>query len=219
MRPIALLLAASVSGTFGCSIVLSAAPPRPPAEAAGRPGEAAARKPGVTRVVALPVRMPDSAGRANTAELEIVYTIDPLRSKAGWVAEPRGVQLVSSYADGPFPRAGVPVRSIVVAVNGRRVVTERELIAVLQDQPRDSRVEVEFLDPTGASRKTAVELADESRRLMRFRIPFLVNYEREPLGSSTFRLFDLGLLSFLEVRRGGGTDRLRLLRVIELGGD
>ena len=163
---------------------------------------------------ALRVRLrPTGAGAAR--ESELLQRLDPSRSRAGWLAGRGGVVLVSSRDDGPFPRAGVPVGSVVHAVDGRAVLSERDLIRSLQAREPGARVEVVFTDPDGRENLARVELLKQPTCLTGFKIPILLEYEADADGTETsFELVDLFLLSLFRYERQGRERRWSVLGLL-----
>ncbi len=156
---------------------------------------------------------PRAMGGADAAP-ERLWRADPARSQAGWLAGQGGVVLVTSDPDGPFPRAGVDVGDVVLALNGSRVMSDLDLVQRLQAQPEGGRVDVTFLDSKSGSEKEArVKLASPPRRVTGFNVPVLTNYSSDPEGKQTsFVLVDLWLISLLRYERDGVEKRWSILR-------
>ena len=155
-----------------------------------------------------------AAARATATPL---YRLDPARSRAGWSTGRGGVVLVSSEPDGPFPRAGVRPLSVVTAVDGADVLSDRSLIRRLQALPAGAKVDVDFVDPDGAPGRATVELFERDRRLTRFKVPVVLDYEADLAADATsFELFDLWLISLFRYERQGEERRWSLLRFFKV---
>ncbi len=147
---------------------------------------------------------------------EPVRRLDPARSRAGWRTDRGGARLVASHEDAPFPAAGVPLGSLVTALDGEPVGSARSLIRALEQRAPGSRVEVAFQDPEGAERTSTVTLQDQPTQVTRFSIPILMTYDADVEGERTsFVLLDLWLLSLLRYEREGEERRWRFLRFFQ----
>ena len=145
----------------------------------------------------------------------LVHRLDPARSRAAWRTGRGGAVLVSSDDDAPFPRAGVPVGSVVTAVDGREVLSARALLRELQVRAPGDEVDVTFSDSAGASRTAAVTLQEQPTRMTGLSIPILLGYHADAEGESTsFVLLDLWLLSLFRYEREGHEQEWRILRFL-----
>lgn len=163
-------------------------------------------------VFAVPVLLGAATG-GNDAEVTVQHRLDPARSRAAWLTGRGGVVLVSSDEAGPFPRAGVPVGSVVEAVDGQRVVSDRELIRALTSRPPGAEVEVAFVDPSGARRTRTVELRDQETRVTRVSLPVLFGYSADVEGEETHVvLVDLWFISLFRYERQGKERHWSFLR-------
>lgn len=148
----------------------------------------------------------DLRSRGSDAEpAELLWRADPARSRAAWLTGGDGVVLVASDPNGPFPKAGVPVESVVLELDGVRQRSERGLIrALLERQPGD-RVQVSYRPPGETDVKRAeVQLHGPRRRVTRAGIPILFGYRSDPEGKTAgFDLLDVWVLSLFSYRRDG----------------
>jgi len=153
------------------------------------------------------------AGGATAPEPEVLYRRDPSRSRAGWITGGGGALLVASDPEAPFPDAGVPVGSVVTALEGREVLSARELIRELATHPpgADVTVSVRFTD--GSTDDVDVELQSAPTKVTGLSIPILVSYDADADGESTeFVLIDLYLISLFRYTRHGAEREYRFLR-------
>ena len=177
--------------------------------------------------VQLEAKAPDVEG-----DVPLLWRADPTRSLAGWLTGRGGVVLVTSAADGPFPRAGLPIGSVVLRLDGEPVRSARALIRNLQAREAGSRVEVHYLapeilgasDPIDAGSRVAssddilsaeVELFAPRRRLIEASLPVLAGYFSSPDGEQSHGyLLDLYFISLFRYRRDGEEREYRFLRFI-----
>jgi membrane-associated protease RseP (regulator of RpoE activity) len=111
------------------------------------------------------------------------YRLDPARSRAGWAAGQGGAVLVSADPGSPFPRAGVPVGSVVLAVDGEPVASDRALIRRLQTREPGADVRVlARLPGADAAREIEVRLQEQPTVLTGVEIPLLWRYDATPDG-------------------------------------
>ena len=165
-------------------------------------------------VFEVPVRL-QSTGGEPAGEARLAIRLDPSRSRAGWASGRGGAVLVSSDEDAPFPRAGIPVGSVVRAVDGREILSARALIRHLQTRNPGDEIEVELTDPDGVDRVVKVTLQEQPTRLTRFAFPILVHYDADAEGESTsFTLIDLWIISLFHYEREGHEREWKLLRFI-----
>jgi S1-C subfamily serine protease len=114
------------------------------------------------------------------------YRVDPARSRAAWATGRGGAVLAAAAGDSPFPRAGVPVGSVVLAVDGTPVASDRALIRELQTRDPGERVRVRvraLLPGADAAREVAVRLQEQPTRLTGVEIPLLWRYDAAADGS------------------------------------
>lgn len=150
----------------------------------------------------------------------LVWRKDPARSLAGWMAGQGGVLLVSSHPNGPFPRAGIPVGSLVTALDGEPVRSERALIRLLQARDPGSHVTVDFRSPAkaappqvDAAHTARVKLFSAPTRVTQAKMPILAGYESSADGTETrVYLLDLWFISLFKYRREGEERHWRFLR-------
>lgn len=160
----------------------------------------------------VPVRLRASAG-GDLAEVEVLHHVDRSHSLAGWADARGGALLVASEDEAPFPAAGVPVGSVVTELEGRSVLSARDLIRRLQVEAPGADVEVAFRDRAGASSTATVELFDQETLVTGFMIPILFHYTHEPDRDSTeWALIDLYFISLFRYIRDGNEEEYRFLR-------
>ncbi len=136
--------------------------------------------------------------------VEPLSRLDPSRSRAGWSTAMDGVRLVTAADDSPFPLAGVPVGSTVLALDGETLLSDRQLVRTLQEHEPGSRVTVDVRLPDGTRSEQQVELLDQPTRVTKFGLPILMLYEAEADGSaSSFSFFDIWILELFSYRREG----------------
>ncbi len=122
---------------------------------------------------------------AHLDQARLRQRLDPLRSRAGWLAGHGGVVLVTSDPRGPFPRAGIEPGAVVLALDGEPVRSDRDLVRRLGARPPGSRVEVRWrAGAAGEDHSSGVRLYDPPRRVTRARIPILFHYSAEADGRS-----------------------------------
>jgi S1-C subfamily serine protease len=164
-------------------------------------------------VFSVPVRLAALRGAAAVAELE--WRVDPARSRAGWIAGRGGVVLVASDAEGPFPEAGIDVGSVVTALDGERVRSERALIRRLVARQPGDAVDVTWRDEQDVEHTSTVALYVPPRRIVDVSLPVLAGWIADPSGEqATFYLFDLWFISLFRYQRDGAERRWRVLRFI-----
>jgi membrane-associated protease RseP (regulator of RpoE activity) len=168
-------------------------------------------------VFEVPVELGAAAGGDADADVRESYLLDPARSRAAWATGRGGAVLVASADDAPFPRAGVPVGSAVLSVEGEEVLSARALIRALERHDPGATVRVELLDAAGNTDAERVRLHERPSRLTRFSLPVLVTYDADVDGEETsFVLLDLWFISLFRYQRVGAEKRWRFLRFIEL---
>jgi len=183
--------------------------------------EVAARAPGeeatlhVRRgdtVFEVPVRLLARGGGAAEAARPL-YHVDLLRSRAGWTSVPGGARLEAAEPNSPFPRGGVELGDVVVAVDGEPVTSARALVRRLEAREPGARVEARLADGTTRT----VRLQDVPRRVTGLQIPILFHYEASADGeTASWSVLDLWLFALLSYERLGGERRWELLEVFEL---
>ena len=147
------------------------------------------------------------------AAARALYHVDPLRSRAGWASVAEGARLAAAAPDSPFPRAGVAVGDVVVAVDGEPVTSARTLVRRLQAEDEGARVEVRTAD----GRTQRVTLQEVPRRVTGVGIPIRFNYEAAADGSRTaWAVLDFWLFQILEYERLGGERRWELLELFDV---
>ena len=152
-----------------------------------------------------------AAGSAEPARL--VWRSDPARSRAGWLAGRDGVVLVTSDPGGPFVDAGVEVGSVVTAIDGEAVRSERALIRELQARDPGAKVEIDFVDAAGEPRTKKVKLYAAPSRVTEATLPVVAGYRSSVDGSETsFYLIDLWFISLFKYRREGKERHWSFLR-------
>jgi hypothetical protein len=150
-----------------------------------------------------------------TGEARLQYRLDPSRSRAGWITGRGGAVLVCSDEGGPFPAAGVPLRSVIRSIDGEEVLSDRALIRLLQARAPGEEVEVSFTDPEGGEHEATVGLQEQPMRFTGFSIPILIDYSAEAEGHHTsFTLIDLWFLWLFHYEREGGERTWSFLRFI-----
>lgn len=156
-----------------------------------------------------------ASGAEAAVEASLQYRLDPARSRAGWISGRGGAVLVCSDDEGPFLAAGVPLGSVVHAVDGEETLSDRALIRLLQTRVPGAEVEVRYADPEGSEHEVSVTLQDQPMRFTGFKIPILVNYSATAEGdSSSFTLLDLWFLWLFHYEREGGERTWSVLRFI-----
>ena len=163
-------------------------------------------------VFAVPVKLTGGALSASAVP-ERLHRIDPARSRAAWRTASGGVELAASDPNAPFPKAGIGVGSIVLAVDGDPVVADLELVQRLQAEEPGSRVRVDYLDPDRERRSTDVQLYAPPTRITRAGVPVLLNYEADLEGTQeSFVLLDLWVISLFRYERRESEKSWRFLR-------
>jgi len=155
-------------------------------------------------------------GRSTGAEPPAVrYRADPSRTRAGWRTVDGGVQLVAAGPGGPVDAAGLPVGSVVTELEGRAVLSDRELIRRVQALEPGTRVVLGYVDPDGGRREARVRLLRQPRVVTGLSVPILVGYSRDVEADRVgFVLLDLWLISLFRYERDGGEKRWSVLRFL-----
>ena len=83
-------------------------------------------------------------GGAAPVETRELYLVDASRSRAGWATDRAGVRLVSVQENGPF--GSFPIGTIVTAIDGDSVQSDRGLIKRLESKEPGQKVRVTYLD-------------------------------------------------------------------------
>jgi hypothetical protein len=134
------------------------------------------------------------------------YRIDPARSRAGWATGRGGAVLVSAGEHSPFPSAGVPVGSVVLAVDGTPVASDRALIRRLQTRAPGEQVRVTALLPgSDDPRDVEVRLQEQPTRLTGVEIPLIWRYSANIDGTHEHvDLFDFYIFQIYSYDRSDG---------------
>jgi membrane-associated protease RseP (regulator of RpoE activity) len=137
-------------------------------------------------------------------EPEVLYRLDPTRSGAGWATDRGGVRLVSAAGDSPVVDAGIPIGSLVTALDAEAVGSDRELVRRLLAHDPGCDVTFDFVGPDGSKGREEVELIEPATYLAGFHVPIVVHYDHDPERNTTaFSFLDLWFISLLEFRRDG----------------
>ena len=157
-----------------------------------------------------------AAGEVEGTGAELAWRRDPARSRAGWLSGRGGAVLVSSDDDGPFPAAGIPVGSVVLAVDDVAVRSARACIRALQALPPGARVAIRYEPPSGDEVQVAdVELFAPRTRITEASLPVLAGYRSSPDGETrSAYLLDLYFLALFRYARDGAEREVRILRFI-----
>lgn len=165
-------------------------------------------------VFALSVVLGARAGGGSEARLR--QRLDPLRSRAGWLAGHGGVVLVTSDPKGPFPAAGIEPGAVVLALDDEPVRSDRDLVRRLAARAPGSRVAVRWRPGAEGEERTArVRLYDPPRRVTRVQIPILFHYTAEADGRSRrATLVNLWLVWLVRYERIGAERHWSILRFL-----
>jgi len=170
-------------------------------------------------VFEVPVELEAPAGAEALAPQDsalATHRLDPARSRGAWRTGMGGAVLVASADRAPFPRAGIPVGSVVRAIDGEEVLSDRALIRCLEGRAPGAVVEARFLGPDGEERSARVTLQDQPTKVTRISLPVLFTYDADVEGQATsFVLLDLWFLSLFRYERSGEERRWRFLRFFE----
>ena len=149
-------------------------------------------------------------------EARLVWRADPARSRAGWLGGHGGVVLVTSDPAGPFPRAGVPVGSVVTRIDGRPQRSERALIRGLLERDPGTRIAVDYHAPHSTEeRRATVELYRPPRRVTEATLPVLAGYRASADGeTASFYVLDLWFIALFRYRREGAERHYTVLRFL-----
>ncbi len=135
---------------------------------------------------------------------EVLYRLDPARTGAGWATAVAGVELVSLARESPIAAARIPLGSVVTALDGEPVRSDRELIRRVVELEPGTDVEFDFTTPEGDVRRASVELRGPITYVSGFSIPVLVHFARDiEVPSAHFELLDLWILSLFAYHRDG----------------
>lgn len=150
---------------------------------------------------------------ASAPQAELMYRVDPMRSRAGWLTGRGGAVLVSSAPQGPFLEAGVEIGSVVTAIEGAPVLSARALIRTLETYGAGARVDVTLTTPAGENSIVEVQLQEQPTQVTGYSIPILVHYDADADGEETsFVLIDLYVISLFRYTRVGVEKEWRFLR-------
>ncbi len=142
--------------------------------------------------------------KSEASEGKVLYRLDPARTGAGWVTAPGGVRLVSASERSPVLSAGIPLGSVVTALDGRDVRSARELLRRVAALEPGTRVELDFTPPGGRADHARVELVGPVTYLAGFSVPFVVSYSCDPEGpTKELVLLDLWIISLFRYHREG----------------
>lgn len=147
------------------------------------------------------------------AKVSLLHRTDPARSAASWATTPEGVRLVARAGGGPVAEARLKVGSTVRSVEGRQVLSARELIATFVAHDPGDELVLAGTDPEGQAFEKELRLRAPRSALTEVKVPILLGYERDPEGEqASFVLIDLWVISLLRYERDGGERHWRLLR-------
>ena len=159
-----------------------------------------------------------AAGAA--AEARPLYRVDVSRTRAAWASGPRGVVLVSAAEDGPTARAGLPLGSVVVAVDGASVASDRGLIRRLARYEPGTEVVLTLLDDENRTSEREVRLFLPKEVITRSVFPILWGYNADADGENkSLVLIDLYFISLFRYTRTGTEKEWRILRFIQFSSD
>lgn len=143
-----------------------------------------------------------------------LYRLDPARTRAGWSTGRGGVVLVSAAEDSPVLRAGMTVGDVVLALDGKPMRSDRELIRTLAAREPGERVRLGVTESDGHFKEVKLQLLAPERRLTEFKIPFLFRYDTAPDGSTTdVDVIDLWIFELFEYERRENETRWTLLEL------
>jgi len=161
----------------------------------------------------VPVELGVPSGAVAAAEARVRHRLDPSRSRAAWLTGRGGAVLVAADDRSPFPEAGIPVGSVVVAVEGEETLSDRALIRRLGTFEPGTKVAVDHVTPDGEARTATVSLQDQERRVTRASVPILFDYAADVEGEdASFTVLDLWILSLFHYERSGEERRWSVLR-------
>ena len=149
------------------------------------------------------------------AEAQPLYRIDRARTRAGWADGPAGVVLVSSAPGGPMEEAGIPLGSVVATLDGKEVLSSRELVRELERREPGSEVRLGLRGEGGAIVERELRLQEQPTRLTGAGIPILFHYDADAAGRrAEFDFIDLWIFSVYSYRRDGKEKESRILHFI-----
>lgn len=141
---------------------------------------------------------------AGSTAPDLLYLVDPQRSRAGWRTTPGGVRLVASGPDAPFTSAGIELGATVVRIEDEPMRSARSLLAYLQSRDAGDEVKVDYLKLDDSESSTVVTLFEADRQVTLASIPVLFHYESDiDSDNSKFVLLDLWILSLFRYERTG----------------
>ena len=159
-----------------------------------------------------------AAGAA--AEARPLYRVDVSRTRAAWASGPRGVVLVGAAEGGPTARAGLPLGSVVVAVDGASVASDRGLIRRLARYEPGTEVVLTLLDDENRTSEREVRLFLPKEVITRSVFPILWGYNADADGENkSLVLIDLYFISLFRYTRPGTAKEWRILRFIQFSSD
>ncbi|MFT5050018.1 MAG: hypothetical protein ACI8QZ_001411 [Chlamydiales bacterium] len=167
----------------------------------------------------VPLQAPAASMDAGSEPAQLAWRIDPSRSRAGWLAGPAGVALVTSDPNGPFAAAGIEPGSVVTELDGVPYRSERSLIRALQARAPGETVVVRYRPPgsrtTDEAQTARVDLFGPGSRVIDASLPILAGYSASADGvEANFYLIDLWLISLFKYRRDGSERHWSILRFL-----
>lgn len=152
-----------------------------------------------------------------SAAPEVRYVIDPQRSRAGWRTASNGVQLAAGTDKSPFPKAGVPIGSVVSSLTGESVRSARELVQSLQAASAGQRIEVTYVAPESSEERSArVKLYAPPSKVTKASVPILFHYETDVNSEAAkFVFVDLWILSLFRYERQGSEREWSILSLFD----
>ena len=152
----------------------------------------------------LQATVPLESAAADHEPLEPLYLLEHLHSRAGFMSTPGGVRVVSVADNSPLPQAGIPVGTLLTAMDDEILLSDRQLVRRLRACEPGQRVTFTVLDENGDERTVRVRLFDIPTRVTKASLPILFDYTASLDGNEqTFSLLDLWFFQLYRSERIG----------------
>jgi predicted metalloprotease with PDZ domain len=136
--------------------------------------------------------------------LQPLYLVENLRARAGFMSVPGGVRVVSLADDSPLGRAGIELGTLLTAMDGETLLSDRQLVRRLRDCAPGQRVTFTVLDQDDVERALAVPLFQVPTRVTKASLPILFDYTASLDGREQgFSFLDLWFFQLFHYERNG----------------
>ena len=148
---------------------------------------------------------------------EVLWRLDPARTRGAWMTTPDGLRLVSLADDSPLLEADLRVGDIVRSVDGTAVHSARALLRELQTREPGSTVTLGLSRDGEPDFEREITLLAEPTVLTSVGIPILFHWDQAVDGStSSWAFIDLWLFSLFDYERVGREKTWRMLSLFSV---